>query len=53
MNIFITIYAYTDDSMGQTNVRIHENTFFQQTTKIGIHEFKWIHAIVFARRPPE
>ena len=27
-----------------TNFRIHERTLFLQTTKIGIHENKWIHS---------
>ena len=36
-------------SKGSTNLDIHENTFFLQTTEIDIHVFKWFHNIMYAR----
>jgi hypothetical protein len=39
------VYASTGYRNGSIYLCIHENTIFTQTTKIGIHEFKYIHSI--------
>lgn len=36
----------TDYSRAPTNLRIHGNTIFLQTMKIGIHEFKLIDSVI-------
>jgi hypothetical protein len=40
--LFMQVRGYRN---GSINLCIHENTIFTQTTKIGIHEFKYIHSI--------
>jgi len=38
--MIVTIIICNDNTKGSTNLRIHENTIFPQTTKIGNHGFK-------------
>jgi len=40
------MYICIDYSRGFTNLYIHERKIYFQATKIGIHEFKWLHDII-------
>jgi hypothetical protein len=46
--VFLSPYTCSDCLKESRNLRIHENAIFLQTTKIGMHAFKWNHSMTLS-----